>query len=85
MGEPTIKILKGDLVITAPKSDLIEVSETHDGIAFNFKGGLQVYQIEQFMPPHVKQLIKNTADSFEKNNIIVDLNNPKKPVMVDAT
>jgi len=84
MPGPTIKIKKGEIVITAPKSELVEVSETHDGIAFNFKRGLQVYQIEQFMPTHIKQLIKNTADSFEGNNIIVDLDN-KRPVMVDAT
>lgn len=84
MPEPTITIKKGGIVITAPKSELVEVSETHDGIAFNFKRGLQVYQIEQFMPTHIKQLIKNTTDSFEGNNIIIDLDN-KRPVMVDAT
>jgi hypothetical protein len=84
MSVPTIKIKKGEIVITAPKSELVEVSETHDGIAFNFKRGLQVYQIEQFMPTHIKQLIKNTTDSFEGNNIIIDLDN-KRPVMVDAT
>jgi len=85
MAEPIIKITKGNVVITGPKSELVEVSETHDGIAFNFKRGLQVYQVEQFMPTHIKQLIKNTTDSFEGNNIIIDLDNARKPVMVDAT
>jgi hypothetical protein len=85
MGEATITIKKGVVVLKAPKSELIEVSETHDGIAFNFKRGLQLYQVEQYMPSHIKQLIKNTTDSFEGNNIIIDLDDAKKPIMVDAT
>jgi len=85
MADAIIKIKKGNVLITAPKTELVEVCETHDGIAFNFKRGLQIYQIEQFMPTHIKQLIKNTTDSFEGNNIIIDLDNSKKPVMVDAT
>lgn len=85
MAEPTITIKKGSVTLTAPKSELIEVSETHDGIAFNFKKGLQLYQIEQYMPTQIKQLIKNTTDTFENNNVIIDLDNSKKPVMVDAT
>jgi len=85
MAEATITIKKGNIVLTAPKSELVEVSETHDGIAFNFKRGYQVYQIEQFMPTAIKQLIKNTTDSFEGNNIIIDLDDSKRPVMVDAT
>lgn len=85
MAEATITIKKGAVVLTAPKSELIEVSETHDGIAFNFKRGLQLYQVEQYMPSHIKQLIKNTTDSFEGNNIIINLDDAKKPIMVDAT
>jgi len=61
------------------------VSETHDGIAFNFKRGLQIYQVEQFMPIHIKKLISNSIDTFQGNNIIVDLDNSKRPVMVDNT
>ena len=85
MAEATITIKKGAVVLTAPKSELIEVSETHDGIAFNFKRGLQLYQVEQYMPSHIKQLIKYTTDSFEGNNIIINLDDAKKPIMVDAT
>ena len=85
MGEATITIKKGNVTLSAPKAELVEVSETHDGIAFNFKRGLQLYQVEQYMPYHIKQVIKNTNYSFEGNNIIIDLDNAKKPIMVDAT
>jgi hypothetical protein len=32
-----------------------------------------------------KQLIKNTVDNFPGTNLIVDLNEPNKPISVDAT
>jgi len=82
MGECFITIKKGKIEMKFPKEELVEVSETHDGIAFNFKRGLQVYQIEQFMPVHIKQLISNSINTFGGSNIIVDLDNPKKPVSV---
>lgn len=81
--EPKVTIKKGSIEMTFPKEELVEVSETHDGIAFNFKRGLQLYQIEQFMPVHIKQLIANTVNQFAGGNIIIDLDNSKKPVMVN--
>lgn len=85
MGDATITIKKGSIKMKFPKDELVEVSETHDGIAFNFKRGLQLYQIEQFMPTHIKQLIANSINTFAGNNIIVDLDNAKRPVMIDNT
>lgn len=78
-----VTIKKGRLELRVPKDELIEVSETHDGIAFNFKRGLQLYQIENFMPVHIKQLISNSINTFGGKNIIVDLDNPKQPVRVE--
>ncbi len=80
-----IIIKKGDVTITAARSSLVEVSETHDGIVFNFKDGLQVYQIDDHMPTHVKQIIANTADKFEKGTLTFDLDNYKTPASVDIT
>jgi hypothetical protein len=85
MAEPMVTIKKGNVEVKAPKSELVEVSETHDGIAFNFKKGLQVYQTEQFMPTHIKQLIVNSFNTFSGNNLIIDLENAKRPVMIDNT
>jgi hypothetical protein len=85
MGDAIITIKKGNIEMKFPKDELVEVSETHDGIAFNFKRGLQLYQIEQFMPTHVKQLIANSINTFAGNKIVVDLDNSKRPVMVDNT
>ncbi len=82
---PTINIKKGDFNLTVPREELVEVNETADGVCFNFKGGLSLMQIEQFMKSHTKQLIKNTVDNFPNTNLIVDLNDPNTPIRVDAT
>ena len=82
---PTITIKKGTLELSVPREELVEVNETADGVCFNFKGGLSLMQVEQFMKSHTKQLIKNTVDNFPGTNLAVDLNNPDKPISVDAT
>ena len=83
MSEITIK--KGDFKVIVPRAELVEVSETADGVAFNFKGGLQLYYYNNFLPSATKQIIKNTADSFPGKKLIFDLDNEQKPVLVDAT
>jgi len=85
MKVPMIKIKKGKFELEVPREELIEVNETADGVCFNFKGGLSLYQVEQFMQSHTKQLIKNTVDNFPATNLFVDLNNPNTPISVDAT
>ena len=80
-----ITIKKGGVIVTADRKDLMEVSETHDGVSFNFKGGLQVYYTDNFMPNQNKQIIKNTADHFLKQKISFDLDNLTQPAKVDAT
>jgi len=85
MAEDTITIKKGEFNITIPRSELVEVSETHDGVAFSFKGGLQLYYTSNFMPSGPKQVIKSTIDSFPGKKIIVDLDNERRPALVDAT
>lgn len=86
MSEGTkITIKKGTFNLTVPREELVEVSETADGVAFNFKGGLQLYYYNNFLPSATKQIIKNTADSFPGKKLIFDLDNEQKPVLVDAT
>ena len=80
-----ITIKKGTFKLTVPREELVEVSETADGVAFNFKGGLQLYYYNNFLPSATKQIIKNTADSFPGKKLIFDLDNERKPVLVDAT
>lgn len=81
----TITIKRGFLNVKVPRSELVDVSETHDGIVFNFKGGIQIYYTNNFMQTATKQVIKNTADSFPGKKLIFDLDNPKQPALVDAT
>lgn len=86
MSEGTqITIKKGTFKLTVPREELVEVSETADGVAFNFKGGLQLYYYNNFLPSATKQIIKNTADSFPGKRLIFDLDNEQKPALVDAT
>ena len=84
MSEATVTIKKGSFLLTVPRSELVEVSETHDGVAFNFKNGLQLYYTNNFLPSATKQLMKNASDSFS-GKIIFDLNNIQRPAMIDAT
>lgn len=83
MSEVIIK--KGKVQVKLDRSELIEVSETADGVAFSFKGGLQLYYTDNFMPSATKQIIKNTADNFPGKKLIFDLDNQRQPALVDAT
>ena len=78
-------IKKGGFSIEVDRDQLVEVCETADGVAFNFKEGIQLYFIDQFMPSATKQIIKNTADNFPNKKLIFNLDNLRQPAMVDAT
>lgn len=80
-----IVIKKGTFNLTVPRSELVDVAETPDGVVFNFKGGIQLHFIDNFMQQGTKQVIKNTADSFPGKKLIFDLDNVRHPAMVDAT
>lgn len=80
-----IVIKKGNLKLEVNRSELVEVNETHDGIAFNFKEGLQLYYTDNFMPPGMKEIIKNTSNNFPNKKIVFDLDNQRHPALVDAT
>ena len=80
-----VTIKKGTMILDIDRSALVEVSETHDGITFNFKEGLQLYFTDNFMPQSMKELIKNTSNHFPNQNLIFDLDNQRTPARVDAT
>jgi len=83
MAEITIKA--GDVKIEASRSDLVSVDETPDGVSFTFKGGVQVLYMNPYMPSSAKQIVKNTADQVKKQKLIFELDNAKRPAMIDAT
>ena len=83
--EVTITIKRGPLKVTVPRGELIDVSETHDGVAFNFKGGVQLYYTNNFMQQAAKHVMAQTADSYPGKKLVFDLDNAKMPAMVDAT
>ena len=83
MAEITVKV--GKVKVEATRSDLMSVDETPDGVVFAFKGGIQIHYINPYMPSSAKQIIKNTADQIKEKRLIFELDNAKRPAMVDAT
>jgi len=83
MAEITLKA--GNVKVEASRSDLISVDETPDGVSFVFKGGMQILYMNPYMPSSAKQIIKNTADTVKGKKLIFELDNAKRPAMVDAT
>jgi hypothetical protein len=80
-----ITIKRGPIELKCPRNELVEVVETADGVSFTFKGNLQLYYTQQFMPDTVKKLMKQASDNFPDKNIIFNLDNPKVPALIDAT
>jgi len=80
-----ITIKKRNFELNVDRSELVEVHETADGVAFHFKDGVQLLKLDSYMPSSTKQIIKNTIDKFETGNIIIDLDNQRQPARVDAT
>jgi len=83
MAEITLKA--GKVKVEASRSDLISVDETPDGVSFSFKGGMQVLYTNPYMPSSAKQIVKNTADQIKEQKLIFELDNAKRPAMIDAT
>jgi len=83
MAEITLKA--GNVKVEASRKDLISVDETPDGVSFSFKGGLQVLYMNPYMPSSAKQIVKNTADTVKEKRLIFELDNAKRPAMIDAT
>lgn len=82
MSEIMVKV--GNVVLNATDSDLVSVDETPDGVSFSFKGGLQILFTDPYMPTSAKQIIKNTADNMGGKKLVFELDNPKRPAMVEA-
>ncbi len=81
----TVTVQKGEFVLTVPRSDLIELVETPDGVCFNFKGGLTLQVMDADMPIYTKNVMKNTADNFPNGHLNVNLNDRNKPASIDTT
>ena len=77
-----IVVKKGHVVTTFPKSELMKVEPTHDGIIFEFTGGLHLYFSEPYMPTATKHKISHDVNKF-KGKITVDLLNPNVPVTIE--
>jgi hypothetical protein len=82
----TIIIKKGSMkFVETERSNLIIAEQTHDGVVFSLKGGIQIYCTDNDMPNHTKDIIKNTSNSFPTANLVFDLGNYNRPVVVEPT
>ena len=81
-----VSIKKGSMeVVKTDRSNLITAESSHDGIVVTFKGGIQVYCTDNYMPIETKGIIRNTTNSFPSANLVFDLANYNKPVVVEPT
>lgn len=79
-------IKKGTMeLVMTDRSNLITAEPSHDGVVFTFKGGIQVYCTDNYMPVHTKELIRNTTNSFPTANLIIDVANYNQPAKVEPT
>jgi len=83
MAEMIIK--QKNFLLKVDRSELVQLDETADGVVFQFKNGLSLIKNDQFMPSGIKQIMKNTADNYPDKKLVFELDNPKRPVFVDAT
>ena len=80
-----IIIKQKNFELKVDRSELVQLDETPDGVVFQFKNGISLIKNDQFMPSSIKQLMKNTADNYPDKKLIYELDNPRRPVYVDAT
>lgn len=80
-----IIIKQKNFELKVDRSELVQLDETADGVVFQFKNGLSLIKNDQFMPSNVKNIMKNTSDNYPGKKLIFELDNPRRPVYVDAT
>ena len=80
-----IIIKQKNFELKVDRSELVQLDETADGVVFQFKNGVSLIKNDQFMPSSVKQIMKNTVDHYPDKKLVFELDNPKCPVLVDAT
>jgi len=85
MSEFRIELKKGSAKLVADREELVGVSETHEGLVFNFKGGMNVVIHDDYMSSSVKKRVTNADRQFAEGNLIFDMDNPRAPVLVDTT
>ncbi len=80
-----IIIKQKNFELKVKRSELVQLDETADGVVFQFKNGLSLVKIDQFMTNSAKNIMKNTSDNYPDKKLVFELDNPKQPVFVDAT
>lgn len=80
-----IIIKQKNFELKVKRSELVQLDETADGVVFQFKNGLSLIKIDQFMPNNIKNIMKNTSDNYPDKKLVFELDNPKRPVYVDTT
>jgi hypothetical protein len=82
---PDVIIKKGSMELKIDRNDVIDVEETPDGMSFTFKNKFQLLYVDPFLIPAVKNIMRNTSNSYEGKKLVFDFDNQRSPVMVDAS
>jgi len=77
-----ITIKKGEMEFICNRDELVEVDQSPDGMMFTFKWGITMHYTDQYMQLEVKEKIKQAVNLLAGGNVLIDLNNYAKPVMV---
>jgi hypothetical protein len=85
MADLVITRKNGSFNLTVDRSEMLDVSETADGVSISFKGGIQLLKTDPMMPSSAKNLIKNALDSYEGKKLLLDLDDYRTPVKLDLT
>lgn len=79
--ETIATVKRQSILLKLNRSDIVSADPTYDGIMFQMKYGIMIQFTDAFMPSEAKQLISNSVNSFPNANLIIDLDNYRKPVV----
>jgi len=79
-----VRILKKGMKIEIEKDNLIGVEETSDGVVFNLKNNVHIYNTDGGMPVATKQMMQIASDREipEKSVMEFNLMDHTKPVQI---
>jgi len=78
----TVTIRKLGTETTVDRDYFVSVQESADGLIFNFKNGMHLVYTNQHLDPSYKVRVVAGA-RIDKGNMIIDLDNPTKPVSIE--
>ena len=81
--KPAVVTIKhGGVEVTVKRDHFINVQEAPDGLVFNFTNGMHLVYSNQYMTIPSKVRV-TAANRIDKGSMLIDLDNPDKPIKVE--